>query len=171
MIRSTLLLALSALALLASPACAQSGGAASQRATASVNVLKPLQLTTIRNLQFGTILIGNFSGTQNVSVTSSGRTCGSGGGLTCSGVFSTAQFRVTGSNNQTASISSATSTVTLTNANGSTLIMTPSLPGSVSFNNSGNQGVLFDVGGTLAFTPTMEDGIYTGTLEIRVAYQ
>lgn len=170
MIRPTLLLALSALALLASPARAQSGGA-SQRATASVSVLKPLQLTTVRNLQFGTILIGSFTGTQNVSVTPSGRTCGSGGGLTCSGVFSTAQFRITGTNNQTASISSATSTVVLTNANGSTLMMTPSLPGSVSFGNSGNQGVLFDVGGTLAFTPTMDDGIYTGTLEIRVAYQ
>jgi hypothetical protein len=49
--------------------------------------------------------------------------------------------------------------------------MTPTFPGSVSFNNSGNQGVLFEVGGTLAFTSSMADGVYSGTLEIQVAYQ
>jgi hypothetical protein len=168
-IRSFLLLAFGALALLASPAGAQ--GTTSQRATASVNVMKPLQLTTVRNLQFGTILVGSFTGDQNVSVTPSGRTCGSGTGLTCSGVFNTAQFRVTGTNNQIALISSATSTVSLTNATGATLVMTPTFPGSVSFNNSGNQGVLFEVGGTMAFTSSMADGVYSGTLEIQVAYQ
>jgi hypothetical protein len=165
------ILASGALLLLASPAGAQSVGTTGPKATASVNVMKPLQLTTVRNLQFGTVLVGSFTGTQSVSVTPSGRTCGSGAGLTCSGVFSTAQFRVTGSNNQTAQVSSATPTINLISATGATLVMTPSLPDSVSFSNSGNQGVLFEVGGTLTFNSAMADGLYTGTLEIQVSYQ
>lgn len=171
MIRSAHLLIAGALLLIASPAASQAVGATGPRATASANVLKPLQLTAQRNLQFGTILVGTFTGNQNVTITPSGRTCGSGAGLTCSGVFSTAQYRVTGTNNQVALISSATPTVTLTNATGQTLILTPSFPASVAFTNSGNQGVLFEVGGSLTFNSAIADGLYTGTLEIQVAYQ
>lgn len=152
-------------------ASAQSVGVTGPRATASVNVLKPLQLTAQRNLQFGTIMVGTFSGTQTVTVATAGRTCGSGAGLTCSGLFSTAQYRVSGTNNQVALVRSTTPTVTLSNGAGSTLVLTPILPSSVAFSNSGNQGVLFEVGGSLSFTSTMADGLYSGTLEIQVSYQ
>lgn len=169
--RRLILLAAATLPLLASPAAAQSVGVTGPKATASVNVMKPLQLTAMRNLQFGTVLVGTFTGNQNVTITPGGRTCGSGAGLTCSGVFSTAQYRVSGTNNQVALISSATPTVTLSNGAGATLTMTPTFPASVTFTNSGNQGVLFEVGGTLSFNSAMADGLYTGTLEIQVAYQ
>jgi hypothetical protein len=159
------------LVLLSAPVAAQSVGTNGAKATASVKVVKPLQLTAVRNLQFGTVLLGTFSGTQDVSITPAGRTCGSGAGLTCSGLFSTAQYRVNGTNNQVALISSATPTVTLSNGAGATLILTPSFPASVAFSNSGNQGVLFEVGGTLSFNSAMADGVYTGTLDIQVAYQ
>lgn len=171
MIRTALLAAAGAFLLVGTPAIAQSVGANGPKATASVNVMKPLQLTALRNLQFGTVLVGTFTGNQNVTITPSGRTCGSGAGLTCSGVFSTAQYRVSGTNNQVALISSATPTINLTNGTGATLVLTPTFPASVAFTNSGNQGVLFEVGGILSFNSAMADGLYTGTLEIQVAYQ
>lgn len=158
------------LALLPSPAAAQTG-TTGPKATASVNVQKPLQLTALRDLQFGTVLVGTFTGTQNVTISTGGRTCGSGSGLTCSGVFNTAQFRLIGTNNQIALISSPTPTVTLSNGAGGTLALTLSFPSSLSIDNSGNPGRIFELGGTLPFTSTMADGIYTGTIDIQVAYQ
>jgi hypothetical protein len=158
------------LALMASPAAAQTS-TTGPKATATVNVQKPLQLTALRDMQFGTVLVGTFNGTQNVTIATSGRTCGSGSGLTCSGAFSTAQFRLIGTNNQIALISSPMPTVTLSNGAGGTLALTLSFPASLSIDNSGNPGRLFEVGGTLGFTSTMPDGIYTGTIDIQVAYQ
>lgn len=159
------------LALFALPAGAQTTGTTGPKATASVHVMKPLQLTALRDLQFGTVLVGTFAGTQNVTITPTGRSCGSGAGLTCSGLFSTAQFRLTGSNNNVALISSPTPTVTLTNGAGATLALTLSFPASLTIDNSGNPGRLFEVGGSLAFSATMPDGLYTGTIDIQVAYQ
>jgi hypothetical protein len=158
------------LAFLASPVAAQTS-TTGPKATATVNVQKPLQLTALRDMQFGTVLVGTFTGTQTVTIATSGRTCGSGSGLTCSGAFSTAQYRLVGTNNQVALISSPTPTVTLSNGAGGTLALTLSFPASLSIDNSGNPGRLFEVGGTLGFTSTMPDGIYTGTIDIQVAYQ
>jgi hypothetical protein len=158
------------LALLASHAAAQTS-TTGPKATATVNVQKPLQLTALRDMQFGTVLVGTFTGTQTVTIATSGRTCGSGSGLTCSGAFSIAQYRLVGTNNQVALISSPTPTVTLSNGAGGTLALTLSFPASLSIDNSGNPGRLFEVGGTLGFTSTMPDGIYTGTIDIQVAYQ
>lgn len=163
--------ATAAVFLVASPAAAQQVSVTGPKPTASVNVMKPLQLAGLRNLVFGTVLVGSFTGSDTVTITPSGRTCGSTGGLTCSGTFSTAQYRVTGSNNQVALIRSVTPTVTMTNGTGGTLTLTPSFPSSVTIDNSGNPGKLFEVGGTLSFTSTMPDGLYTGTLDIQVAYQ
>lgn len=165
------LIGAAAAALISSPAAGQATGTTGPKATATVNVQKPLQLTAVRDLQFGTVLVGSFTGTQTVTIATSGRTCGSATGLTCSGVFSTAQFRIVGTNNQIALISSPTSTVMLSNGAGGTLALTLSFPGSVSIDNSGNPGRLFEVGGSLPFTSTMADGIYTGTIDIQVAYQ
>lgn len=166
--KARLTLGLTAAILATAPGLAQTTG---PKATATVKVNKPLQLTAVRNLEFGTVLVGSFTGTQTVTIATSGRTCGSGAGLTCSGLFSTAQFRIVGSNNQVALISTATPTVTLSNGAGATLAMTLSYPATVSFDNSGNQGKLFEVGGSLPFTSTMADGVYTGTIDIQVAYQ
>jgi hypothetical protein len=166
----TLVLGAALLALASSPGAAQTS-TTGPKATATVNVQKPLQLTAIRDLQFGTVLVGSFTGTQNVTIATSGRTCGSGSGLTCSGVFNTAQYRLVGTNNQIALISSPTPTVALSNGTGGTLALTLSFPSSLVLDNSGNPGRIFEVGGSLPFTSTMPDGIYTGTIDIQVAYQ
>nr|WP_314441527.1 DUF4402 domain-containing protein [uncultured Sphingomonas sp.] len=168
--QSVIVLGVALLALAATPAAAQTS-TTGPKATATVNVQKPLQLTAVRDLQFGTVLVGSFTGTQNVTIATGGRTCGTGSGLTCSGVFNTAQYRLVGTNNQIALISSPTPTVTLSNGAGGTLALTLSFPASLSIDNSGNPGRIFEVGGSLPFTSTMPDGIYTGTIDIQVAYQ
>lgn len=162
-----------AASLLALPATApaQSGGSSAVTATANVRVVRPLQLVALRNLDFGTIIMGQLTTSQTVSVTATGRTCGSGGQLTCTGSFSAAQFQVTGTNKEVVLIRSATSTATLSNAAGDQLILTPLVPSSVTMPNSGNQGVNFQVGGSLVIGPSTADGIYSGTIEIQVAYQ
>lgn len=159
-----------AMSLPLSPSLAQAGGSFNVNASANVKVLRPLQLTVLRNLDFGTIMMGSLTANQTVSVTSGGRVCGSGQ-LTCSGTFATAQFRVSGTNNQVVLIRSATATATLTNAAGNQLTLTPILPGPVTMPNSGNQGVVFQVGGSLTITPTTADGLYSGTIDIQVTYQ
>ena len=169
--RIALLVGSTLLACVSSAGSAQTTGTTGQKATASVKVRKPLQLTALRDLQFGTVMLGTFSGTQNVTISSSGRTCGSGSGLTCSGLFTTAQFRLVGSNNNVALISSPTPTVTLSNGAGGTLELTLDYPSSVIIDNSGNPGRIFEVGGSLTFSSAMPDGIYTGTIDIQVIYQ
>jgi hypothetical protein len=149
---------------------AQTGGSGITAPT-NVRVLRPLELTALRNLDFGTIVIGSLTTTQAVRVTSAGRSCGSGGQLTCTGAFTTAQFRVNGQNNQQVMIRSATPVATLTDTAGNRLTLTPILPGPVMLPNSGNQGVTFEVGGSLAIEPGTPDGLYSGTLDIQVNYQ
>jgi hypothetical protein len=155
---------------LAQPAAAQQVSA-NGKPKANVKVMKPLQLTGLRDLVFGTVLVGTFTGSDTVTISPGGRTCGTTGGLTCSGTFSTAQYRVNGSSNQVALISSVTPTVTLTNGTGATMAMTPTFPSSITIANSGATGSLFEVGGTLSFNSAMPDGVYTGTIDIQVAYQ
>jgi hypothetical protein len=166
-----LLLLLALLLGLAGPAQAQSGGSSNVRAPTSVKVVRPLALTALRNLDFGTIVLGNLTSSQTVTVSTTGRTCGSGGQLTCSGTFATAQYRVLGTNNQVVLISTATPTSTLTNAAGNRLTLTPSMPRTVTMPNSGNQGVVFDVGGSLTIAAGTPDGLYSGTMDVQVAYQ
>jgi hypothetical protein len=169
--RLAILSGLAMLVALPGAAIAQSGGSAGVNAPANVRVFRPLQLVALRNLDFGTIVLGTLTSSQTVSVRPSGRTCGSNGQLTCSGAFSTAQYRVTGQNNQAVMIRSATPTATLTNATGHQLALTPIFPGSVTMPNSGNQGVTFEVGGSLTIAPTTPDGVYSGPIDIQVNYQ
>jgi hypothetical protein len=153
------------------PAEAQSGGSSNVRAPTNVKVVRPLQLTALRNLDFGTIVMGTLTSTQTVTVSAGARTCGSGGQLTCSGTFATAQYRVIGTNNQLVLISAASPTFALTNATGAQLALRPILPTPVTLPNSGNQGVTFEVGGSLSIAPGTPDGMYSGTIDIQVAYQ
>lgn len=158
---------LPALALLcgAEPVLAQASGGPG----VNIKVLRPLQLTAQRNLQFGTVIMGTMTGSATVSVTPAGRTCGAT--LTCSALFSTAEYRVTGSARELVLISSRTPAVTMTSPAGGTLSMVPSFPSSIVIPNNGNRGIAFEVGGTLTIPHTAQGGIYTGTLEIEIAYQ
>src|SRR5512139_2157991 len=116
MIKFVRLAALAALATaVATPAFA--AAPVTQQATSKAKILKALQLRKDSDLDFGTIIVGAVVGTETVSVTSSGRTCGLGVGsqLVCNAdPYSVADFNIQGSNGQTVTIT-VPDTVSVTN--------------------------------------------------------
>ena len=145
--------------------------AASPAARASARIVKPLTLTALRDLDFGTIVVGTLGGTQTVSVSQGGALGGCSGALTCSGTVQSAQYRVTGTNNFTVNIAATASNLTnTTSGGGETLAFTPDAPASVGLGNSGAVGVDFTVGGSIDIDPTTVDGLYEGDINVTVDY-
>jgi hypothetical protein len=156
--------------LTSAPAVAAPVGAATP-ATARARIVRPLVLSAVRNLDFGTITLGTVAvGGETVSMTQAGVvTCGSGG-LTCSGTPVSATYNVQGTNNQTVQIFAVASP--LTNANdGTTLSFSPNAPATVGLTNSGSPGNNFNVGGSITILPATTDGVYSGNIAVTVDYQ
>jgi spore coat protein U-like protein len=63
--------------------------------------------------------------------------------------------------------------VTLVNQSNSaqTLTLVLDSPGQVTLPNSGNQGVTFNVGGSVTVASTTASGTYRGTINVTVDYQ
>ncbi|GAA3998492.1 DUF4402 domain-containing protein [Sphingomonas humi] len=169
------ILAAAALAAFAatSPAAAQNAVSASPRALAGAKLIKPLQLSAVRDLNFGTIVMGTINGNQTVSIDGAGVvSCGaSGGGLTCAGTPTSATYRVVGTQGQVVTISSAAPSFSLTGSNGGTLAFTPSYPASLTLAASGAPANDFNVGGSVVINSSTVDGVYSGQIDIQVAYQ
>jgi len=165
---TTLAAAASAMALSATPALAVGPN---QNATATARVVKPLTLTWVRNLDLGTIVLGagSWSGA-NVGITRAGVFSCANVNTTCSGATQTAQYRITGTNNQVVTINSGNVTLTNQNDGVSTLVMTVDNPGSVNLGNSGASGLTFDLGGQITVASTTPDGTYLGTFNVTVNY-
>jgi hypothetical protein len=163
--------AVAALALTATPALAAPVGP-TQNATATVKIVKPLTLTFLQNLDFGTVLLSGAGvwGGAVVSVSQAGALTCANVNVTCSGAVQQAKYNVRGTNNQLVSIFAPN--VTLTNANNplQTLVMTVSNPGTVMLTSSGAPGVDFGLGGSITVASTTGDGVYSGTFNVTVDY-
>lgn len=158
----------------ANPAAAQNAAVSSNpRAVAGARLIKPLQLTATRNLNFGTIVMGTINADQTVSIDAAGVvTCGAtGGGLTCAGTPTSAGYSVAGTQGQVVVVSSAAASFALTGSNGGTLNFVPSLPSALTLGNSGSAANDFSVGGSVVVKSTTPDGVYSGQIDIQVAYQ
>ena len=170
MIKFARLAALAAATLVAAPALAAPVGVTGQVPTASVRIVKPLTLTRVRDLNFGTIVVGTVTGTQTVGVTDAGVLTGCNtNGVTCqnNGVQS-ARYNVTGTNNQLVNI--AASNVNLTSGS-NTLVFTPNwATNTVTLTSSGAPGNNFDLGGSIDLTSATVEGLYTGNLIVTVDY-
>ena len=71
--------------------------AAQITATMSANIVKPVQLTKIQDMDYGTLLVSNYTGTRNVVMTRAGAvSCPVE--ITCSGAPKQARFNVQGTN-------------------------------------------------------------------------
>lgn len=155
----------------ASPAAAQAVSA-SPRATANARLIKPLTLTALQNLNFGTIVMGDGTYTDVVSINQAGSvSCGTSGKLSCSGSPMAASYRVTGTQGQVVTISSSAPSFALTGSNGGTLEFVPSYPASLTLGNSGSPGNDFSVGGSITISNGTTDGVYAGEIDIQVSYQ
>ena len=159
-----------AVAVTAAPAAAAPVGVTTgAKPTANARIIKPLALTRVRDLDFGTIVMNTVaSGGETVALTAGGGfTCGSGG-LACSGTNQTARYNVRGTNNQVVVV--AATNVTLNGSNGGSLTFVPAVPGNVTLTSSGAPGNDFDVGGSITIVPGTIDGVYIGDMEVTVDY-
>jgi hypothetical protein len=168
-LRTASLAAVAAVAVIATPALAVGPN---QNATATARIVKPLTLTWVRDLDLGTIVLsgaGAWSGA-NVGITRGGAFSCANANTTCSGATQTAQYRITGTNNQVVTINAPNVTLTNQNDGVSTLLMTVDSPGTVNLGNSGAAGLTFDLGGQISVASTTADGTYTGTFNVTVNY-
>lgn len=160
--------AVAVLALTATPAQAAS------QASATARILRPLQLSSDQNLDFGTIVLSGASfSSESVTMNTSGSVtvCGTtAGDLTCSGSPTAARYTVVGANNTTVVVSAPGFNLS---GPGGNLPFVPNAPGTVSLGANGNStGTTFTIGGTLSgLSNSTADGTYTGNFAVTVSYQ
>ena len=153
------ILSAAALALALTPGAAL---AANATASASANVVKPVLLTKLQDLDFGTLSFAGFTGTRQIVLSRAGAvTCALN--IVCSGATKAARFNVQGSNKVVVNITVSTGAL----SNGTdTIPFTPDYPTTVTLTSSGVPGNDFDIGGTLTVSSTLVGGLYTGTINV-----
>ena len=159
---------IAAASLVAAALCAAPASAANVTASASVNVIKPIQLTKTSDLNFGTVTFaGGSSGTATVTISQLGAvTCPAS--ATCTGTPMAAGFNIQGTNKQTALITVPSTTL----SNGSdSMTFTPNAPSSVYLPNSGSPGIDFAVGGSITIGSANAGGTYSGSISVTAEYQ
>ena len=164
---SLLLVFAGALAAGASPALA-----VTQNASVNATVVKPLTLTSLQNLDLGTITLG--TGTFSNAVVGISRTgvfnCANANTI-CTGARQVAQYKVTGSNKQVVLISAPNVTMINQADPTKTLTLAVDSPGQVTLTSSGEPGLTFGIGGSITLSSTTAPGTYVGTFHVTVDYQ
>jgi hypothetical protein len=156
-----------AITLTATPALAVGP---TQNAKANARIVKPLTLAMVRDLDLGVIVLGGGAwANASVGISKAGVFTCTNSNVTCSNPTQTAQYKVTGTNNQAVTVTAPN--VVMTNQNdGTTLTLTVDNPGTVNLGNSGASGLIFDLGGTITVASTTTDGTYSGTFNVTVNY-
>lgn len=164
------------LARLIGLACLMAGGAvpavaATQTAQVKASVVKPLTLSSMQDLDLGSIVLGpgTWAGA-TVGISQAGVFSCTNGNVTCSGATRPARYKATGSNNQVARITVPNVTLVNQNDPSQSLTLAVDSPATVTFPNSGNQGVTFAIGGAITVDSTTPGGLYSGTFNVTVDY-
>jgi hypothetical protein len=165
-LRTTLAAGAAALAITAVPAAAAPTTVSNGPVTARAQILKPLTLTKLSNMDFGSIVV-QANGTATMD-TAGALTCSAG--LTCTTTGTPAQYNVTGSFNQVVNVTKPDVTLTNSTNPGTPLTLVLSGPSQVTLPASGTTGTNFNLGGSIAIASTTNDGVYTGTLAVTVDY-
>jgi spore coat protein U-like protein len=146
--------------------------AVTQNASVKATVVKPLTLSSLQNLDLGTIILqpGSWSGA-TVGISRNGVLSCASPDTVCSGLTQPASYKVTGSNKQVVLI--AAPDVTLVNQSdpSKTLTMVVDSPGQISLTSSGEPGSTFNLGGSIKLDSTTATGTYSGTFNVTVDYQ
>ena len=145
----------------------QAAEAAQITAAASANIAKPVALTKLQDMDFGTLLVTNYTGTRNVVMSRAGAvTCPTE--ITCSGAPKQARFNVQGTNRMVVLINVASTGL----VSGTTTIpFTADVASSFTLTNSGSPGTDFNVGGSIQVADAPVEGVYTGTFAVTADYQ
>jgi hypothetical protein len=161
------------LGALAYVACA-AGSARAATATASVSAsnVKPLVLTKVQDLSFGTITLGpGVWNNATISVSQAGVLNCTNANLSCTGAVAAATYNVQGSNQQTVGISCPNFVLTNQTDPTQTLAITTNAPTSLVLPNSGFPGINFSIGGSVTLNSATSGGTYVGTFNVTVDYQ
>lgn len=157
-----LFLAAMATIVLATPAAA-----AQTTAVTTVNVIRPVSISKLQDMDFGTLTFAGFTGTRTITLSrAGGLTCAAD--IVCSGVPKQARFNVQGTNKMVVLLTYSGGTL----SNGvDSIPFTADGPASITMVNSGAPGLNFDVGGVLTVSPTLVGGVYSGTMTVTADYQ
>jgi hypothetical protein len=166
-LRTMSLAATAAFALAGAQASAAPVGAATP-ATGRAEIVKGLTLTAQSNLDLGKIVVW---GNGTITLDTAGGIVCTTGALTCDATGSPATYRVTGSNNQTVTITKPNVTLNHeTDATAPALTLTLTGQDTVLLPNSGSTGTTFSLGGQMNIPETVKDGVYSGNLNVTVQY-
>lgn len=149
-------------AMASSSAYAQNSAEAEARA----DILQPITVTNTAGLNFATIITDPDAGGNVVVAADGSLTCATA--LACTGTASAAAFGVTGTDGRTVDVD-VPETVTLSNANGDSMIVTLAAS-DTDLTLAGGSGS-FTVGGSLAVAANQADGVYSEDFEVTVEYQ
>lgn len=141
--------------------------AATQTATAQAEIMTPVVLSSVTNLNFGLIAVGTGTGTVALSGSDT-RTCTN---VVCVGTAARGKFRVTAaSSGAVIGLGITNSTIQLAGPSGSTpMNVTLGLSAnSITFSAAALQDVF--VQGTLNVGAAQAAGVYTGTYEVTAQY-
>ena len=145
--------------------------AATQSASVTANAVKPLVISKLQNLDFGTVTLGPGTwGNATVSLSQSGVFSCASSNVVCSGVTSVAQYNVQGSNKQTVRISAPNITLINQNDSTKTLTLVTDAPATLVLTSSGIPGSNFSIGGSITLNSTTAAGAYVGTFNVTVDY-
>lgn len=155
-----------ALAVASMPAAAVSPAT---QATATARIYKPLQISFVQNLDFGTLVLasGAWSG-QVINMDQAGVLTGCGANVTCTGTPVAAKYHLVGTSNATVKITAPPFSLT----GPGTLAFTPNVPATVNLGATGSTtGIDFTIGGSITLDLTTPDGVYTGVFAVTADYQ
>jgi hypothetical protein len=145
--------------------------AASAVVKVNAKATKPLSLTSVQDLDLGTIVLapGNWSGA-TVSITQAGLFRCTSPNTSCTGAPQVATYTVSGSNNEVVKITAPNVTLTNASAPGQKLVLVVDSPGTVTLANGGKKGTDFSIGGSVTLSSSTAGGVYTGTFDVTVDY-
>lgn len=145
--------------------------AVTQSATVNANVVKPLELVRVQDLDLGSVSLtpGNWSAT--VAISQAGLLSCANPNMICTGAVQPAKYFVSGTNKMVVLIHA--SNVSLVNQADptKTLTLVPDAPPQVTLPNSGQPGITFSIGGSVTLTGSTASGDYIGTFNVTAEYQ
>ena len=140
--------------------------AATQTATAEVDIIAAVTLTQDLGLDFGVVASSAAAGTVTLPTGSNTRTCSAS--VTCVGTAQRGQFTVS---NATTGYNVAITVPASTSLTGPGAAMNLALVPSITGFTSTGVAVVFNVGGTLSVGASQVAGTYTGTYNVSADYQ
>jgi hypothetical protein len=145
--------------------------AATQSTQVNANIVKPLVLTRLQDLNLGTVTLGpGVWNNATVSISQAGVLSCANANLICTGAVQAAQYNVQGTNKQVATISAPNVTLVNQNDPTQTLTLVTDAPPNVVLTSSGIPGVNFSIGGKVTLNSATAAGTYVGTFNVTVDY-